>query len=68
MQLNELSAGLKDWLSENDYHEPEFIRGVGWYAFKGSDVIPTPIQEYIMDMWYNKQQLYPRVDLTEENL
>ena len=58
---------LKRWMIENDYSDPVYVAGFGWYAFKGFDVMPTALT------WFdfteiNRQRIHPVVDLTEENL
>lgn len=54
-----------NWIQENGYFEPRYVSGLGWYAFKGKVVIPTFIQPYFTYIEYNRQRIYPWVDLTE---
>ena len=57
-----------DWIQDYGYYDPQYISGLGWYAFKGSDVMPTFIQPYFTYIEYNRQRVHPCVDLTKENL
>jgi hypothetical protein len=58
---------LKRWMIENDYSDPIYVAGFGWYAFKGFDVMPTALTWFSFKE-INRQRIHPVVDLTEENL
>jgi hypothetical protein len=60
-----LTKSQSDWIQENGYFEPQYVTGLGWYAFKDKEVIPTFIQPYFIMMEYNRQRVYPGIDLIE---
>jgi hypothetical protein len=56
---------LNYWLKENDYFDPQFVPGQGWFAFKKGDFIPVCIQHYLTNYGLRRQRVHPSIDLLD---